>query len=93
MIFGGIWGKIVAASMNRNVSILIVILTVVVIAGYLWWLRTQFSQTATLPTPTPVITQPYPTVLPTPSASPSAMPKLSPTISATKTATPSGIKL
>lgn len=58
--------------MNRNVSIVVVILVLVVIAGYLVWLRSRVTsivapkvteQTLTTPTPTPTMT-----------ASPSATP-------------------
>lgn len=58
--------------MNRNVTILIIILVVILIAGYLLWLRGRFeaAQVQTNITPTPQITE-VPTATPT-IASPSA---------------------
>lgn len=69
--------------MSRNVTILIIILVVILIAGYLIWLRNKFtttSQVATV-TPTPEVTVMPTSVIPTlasPSATatPSATPKL-----------------
>lgn len=47
---------------NRNVAIVVVILVLVVIAGYLIWLRNRYQA--------PVIPQPTPEITATPSASP-----------------------
>ncbi len=57
--------------MSRNVSIVVVILVLVVIAGYLVWLRSRVE-----PTVTPELeqTQVTPTPEPTLTASPSATP-------------------
>ena len=72
--------------MNRNVTILIIILVVILIAGYLLWLRGRFETAQVQPavTPTPEITQAIasPTIAsPSASASPSAKPtgKVTPT--------------
>lgn len=62
--------------MNRNVSIVVVILVLVVIAGYLIWLRSRY-QAPTSPQPTPEVT-----VVPTPTSSPA--------VTATPSATPGG---
>lgn len=55
--------------MNRNVSIVVVILVLVVIAGYLVWLRSKYQ-----PTVSPAVTEVEVTPSPSPevSASPSA---------------------
>jgi len=75
---------------NRNVAIVIVILVLVVIAGYLVWLRSKVEPSAT-PQPEAVQVTPTPTV--TPTASPSATPGASATGSAKpKTSTSSGVK-
>ncbi len=59
--------------MNRNVTILIVVLTILVIAGYLVWLRNQFSQeVAVSATPTPMMSVPTPTITPLPLVSSSS---------------------
>lgn len=59
--------------MNRNVTIVVVILVLVVIAGYLIWLRSKV-QAPTLPQASPEVTmQPSPS--PAQSATPSASPK------------------
>ncbi|MBI2019478.1 hypothetical protein HYS95_02290 [Candidatus Daviesbacteria bacterium] len=55
--------------MNRNVSIVVVLLVLVVIAGYLIWLRSKVQ-----PVITPEV-QVMPTVSPEMSASPSATPR------------------
>lgn len=57
--------------MNRNITIVIVILALVVIAGYLVWLRSKFQQPVT-----PQVEQVAVTVTPEPTtqASPSATP-------------------
>ena len=76
--------------MNRNVSIVVIILVLVVIAGYLVWLRSKVQ-----PTVTPQIeeqAQTTPTVEPTTIASPSATPGKEATGSMKqKTSTPSSI--
>lgn len=66
--------------MSRNVTVLVIILVIILIAGYLLWLRGRFQSSLTQPI-TPVIevtTAPAPTEI---IASPSA------------TATPSGIRV
>lgn len=77
--------------MNRNVSIVVVILVLVVIAGYLVWLRSKV---------TPVISpqveqqaQVTPTPTPTAVASPSATPKAKEATGSVKqkTATPGAV--
>lgn len=77
--------------MNRNVTILIIILTIVLLSFYLVWLRGKF-QVRELPSPLPtaqVSPSPEVTLMPTPtstaSASPSAKPATSP-----KSSTPTG---
>lgn len=71
--------------LNRNITILVIVLVIILIAGYLLWLRGKFptSQTqlnsASLQQtvdPTPTILPPTPTA--TAEASLSATPKLSP---------------
>ncbi len=61
--------------MNRNVSIVVVILVLVVIAGYLVWLRSKIS-TPVVPGVEQVQVTAEPTITPiaTTSASPSATP-------------------
>lgn len=58
--------------MNRNVSIVVVILVLVVIAGYLVWLRSRYQPVAS-PNLTPGVTA-VPTGSPAETASPSATP-------------------
>lgn len=58
--------------MNRNVSIVVVILVLVVIVGYLIWIRSKV-QSPVLPEPTPEVTA-VPTSSPEVSATPSASP-------------------
>lgn len=75
--------------MNRNVTILIIILTIVLLSFYLVWLRGKF-QVRELPSPSPTVQiSPLPEVtltpIPTASASPSAKPAASP-----KSSTPTG---
>lgn len=76
--------------MSRNVTILVIILVVLLIAGYLLWLRGRFapSQPATI-TVTPVVTSaPTPTVIASPSAVASPSSTVKPTgakVSPTKT--------
>lgn len=70
--------------MSRNVTILVIMLIIILIAGYLLWLRGRFqvSQVSENPAPTVEITPtftPVPTVAsPSAAASPSGT-KLSPT--------------
>lgn len=61
--------------MNRNVSIVVVILVLVVIAGYMVWLRSKVS-TPVIPVTEQVQVTVPPTVVPsaTTSATPSAIP-------------------
>ncbi|MCL5783993.1 MAG: hypothetical protein M1142_01395 [Patescibacteria group bacterium] len=71
--------------MNRNVTVLVIILIIILISGYLIWLRQKFqaapvsqpvvTQTPQVLTPTPT---PTPTITATPTASPSASPTVSP---------------
>lgn len=56
--------------MNRNVSIVVVILVLVVIAGYLVWLRSRY-QAPVSPQPTPEVSV-APTSTPEATATPSA---------------------
>ena len=57
-------------NMNRNITILVVILVVIVISGYLLWLRSGFQPSVEQPT---VIVQETPIPSPVPTvASPSA---------------------
>lgn len=58
--------------MNRNVSIVMVLLVLVAIAGYLIWLRSRV-QTPVSPQPIPTLTA-TPTSSPIPTATPSATP-------------------
>ncbi len=60
--------------MNRNVSIIVVILVLVVIAGYLVWIRSKYQP------PVSPQTSPITTVIPTTSPEPSATPLASPGI-------------
>lgn len=59
--------------MSRNISIVMVLLVLVVIAGYLIWLRSRV-QAPISPQPTPLVTV-APTIAPEVTASPSATPK------------------
>lgn len=85
----------VSKFMSRNVTILIIILTVLVVAGYLLWLRSRLSSEEVMvaPTPTPTVVA-TPTLPPTPTAvaSPSAIPKVSPTGKVTPSKTPTPTK-
>ena len=64
---------------NRNVTIVVIILILVVLAGYLVWFRSKVA-----PSPQPLGERPNPTVTPTlipsptvsPTATPSATPKV-----------------
>lgn len=78
--------------MNRNVSIVVVLLVLVVIAGYLVWLRSKVA-----PLESPKLeeqVQVIPTATPTAVASPSAEPadKEATGATKTKTATPSSTR-
>lgn len=77
--------------MNRNVTIVVIILVLVVIAGYLIWLRSKYQPTVSPQVKTEEV------MSPTPSASASAQPATSSAKEATgsmkaKTATGSSIK-
>lgn len=75
--------------MSRNVTILVIILVILLIAGYLLWLRGRFPATQTVITPSPIVTAvPSPTLVPvaTISATMSGTPKVTPV----KTSTSSG---
>ncbi len=76
--------------MNRNISIVVVLLVLVVIAGYLIWIRSKISQPVT-PQATPEVTV-VPTSTPEVSASPSATPgvKAATGSAKQKVSTPSG---
>jgi len=65
--------------MNKNVFIVTIILILVVVVGYLVWVRSKFEQTVTpesnttevvLPSPTPVLSSPTASASATPSATP-----------------------
>lgn len=58
--------------MNRNVSIVVVLLVLVVIVGYLIWIRSRVTQPVS-PEATPVVTA-TPVATPEITASPSATP-------------------
>lgn len=86
--------------MNRNVTILIIVLIVLLMTGYLLWLRGRFqtitNQAVVTPTPqvvkvetvtTPTVSQ----VIGSPSATATSTGKISPTV--TKTATAAGSKV
>lgn len=75
--------------MNKNVAIVTVILVLVVIAGYLVWLRSRFQQPVS-PKPTEEIVV-TPTPSPTPQATPTATPSAEEATGPArqKTATPS----
>lgn len=66
--------------MNRNVSIVIVILVLVVIAGYLVWLRSKVTPVVSPQVQQPVQVTPTPTAV----ASPSATPKIKEATGSTK---------
>lgn len=76
--------------MNRNVSIVVVILVLVVIVGYLVWLRSKY-QPPVSPQPSPEVTS-IPTSSPQVTATPSATPGIKEAAPATKekTSTPGG---
>ena len=76
--------------MNRNVSIVVVLLVLVVIAGYLVWLRSRIQSTVSSGIGVPVQLTPTPASTPVQTASPSATPSIMASSSAKpKTATPS----
>lgn len=76
--------------MNRNITIVVIILIIVVLAGYLLWLRSQFQiPSSVAPEPTVAVAPtntPTPTLSLIPSATPSATIK-----PGTKTSTSSSI--
>ena len=72
--------------MNRNITILVIILVILLIAGYLLWLRGRFPTTKAIPTPSPVVNVvPSPTLAPiattSATASVSGTPKITPKVS------------
>lgn len=73
-------------SLSKNVTIVVIVLILVVIAGYLVWLRGQYQPPAAprVETPPP---SPSPTVTPGPEATKAATPAATP--KGTKTGTPS----
>ncbi|MBI2020493.1 hypothetical protein HYS94_03650 [Candidatus Daviesbacteria bacterium] len=76
------------SALNRNVTIVVIILVLVVIAGYLVWLRSKYQ-----PPVSPVVEETV-TVSPIPTPTEIATPSASPTEEATgsmkqKTSTPS----
>lgn len=84
--------------MSRNVTILVIILVILVVAGYLVWLKGKIQKVTTMEvTPTPVILSPTPEAIVTPtSASPSGSFKATTSatlkLTPTRTATESGEK-
>lgn len=77
--------------MNRNVSIVVVILVLVVIAGYLVWLRSKYQPQVTPQIPTgQVIAEPTPSAAA--SAEEATPPGKEATGSSTKSATSSSVK-
>lgn len=58
------------SALNRNVTIVIVILVLVVIAGYLIWLRSKFQAPVTPQVQEQVTVTPQPTIEASPSATP-----------------------
>ena len=66
--------------MSRNVTIVVIILILVVLAGYLVWIRSRLT-----PTTQPIGEREVPTISPTvtlsPTASPSATPSATPRVS------------
>lgn len=75
--------------MSRNVTILIIILVIILLAGYLVWLRGKFQasirNTTITPTPTEIIA--LPTRVPTPIATVSAIVSPSVTVASKKSPT------
>lgn len=67
--------------MNRNVSIIVAILVLVVIAGYLVWIRNRYQSPVNVVPETQITV----TASPTPTASGSAMPKTKEATASTKT--------
>ena len=82
--------------MNRNVTIVVIILVLVVIAGYLIWLRSRYQQSIYLQTSPEITATTVPTPISTPvvTASPSATPGAKEATGSVKqkTATPGGIR-
>lgn len=62
--------------MNRNITIVVIILVLVVIAGYLIWLRSRYQQSISLQASPEITATVAPTPISTPvvTASPSALP-------------------
>ncbi len=73
---------VILAQMNRNVTIVVIILTIVVIAGYLVWLRGRYIQelapkldsNQTMESVAVSSPDPAPSLTPTPTATASARP-------------------
>lgn len=76
--------------MNRNVSIVIALLVLVVIAGYLVWLRSKAAPVVSPKSEEQV--QVTPTVQPTMTVSPSATPKEATGSTKQKVSTPGAVK-
>ena len=74
--------------MSRNVTIVVIILILVVLAGYLVWIRSRFTSVNPEPAGQREIPALVPTVTLAPSASPSATPSATPK-AGLKVATPS----
>lgn len=67
--------------MNRNVTIVVVILVLVVIAAYLVWIKNRFQPTITSPqTSVEASLMPSPTLSPSPEASATASPSATPRV-------------
>lgn len=77
--------------MNRNITIVVILLVLVVIAGYLVWIRSKVQSTVS---PRAEQVQVTPTAVPTLAASPSATPAVREATGSTKqkTATPSATR-
>ena len=76
--------------MNRNVTIVVIILVLVVIAGYLVWLRSRIQPPVSPAVVEEVVVNPSPQDIASPEASPSAIPGAKEATPATKdkTSTP-----
>ncbi len=78
--------------MNRNVTIVVILLIFAVIAAYLVWLRGQFQQQMSATTQPTEMTQTPPTSAMTPSPDATASAKDATAAAKPKTATPSSNK-
>jgi cytoskeletal protein RodZ len=77
--------------MSRNVTIVVIILIIVLLASYLVWLRARYN-TASVQTPSPAITEtasPSATLTPSPTATASAAGKQATKSGSLKSASPS----